>query len=188
VCGALDSLAREEGMFEDTKTGYTDALLERKTLTTLIFSWGAMIICLPGKRVRGFSPNMIMIDEAAFMDEGSWQEILPMLKVKREKTRTIFLLSSTPFGTINRFYNIWMEEANNGEHGFPFHVTYLDCPFSDKEKVEKDLREGLLTENEYKREYLAEFIPSEGAAIPENLINKAIEDYEVLSDEELGLI
>jgi hypothetical protein len=185
VGNALDLFAKYVNAISDTRTGYRYELLERKSRTEYEFAWGARILCLPAKRVRGFSPSVIIIDEASFMPEESWQEILPMLKVEREE-RVIFILSSTPFGTMTRFYNFWLV-ANGGNQGYPFHITYRDCPFIDKEAIEKELRDGLITENEFKREYMAEFIAGEGQAIPEDLIVKAFEDYETFSDGDFGV-
>jgi phage FluMu gp28-like protein len=139
---------------------------------------------LPSKRIRGFTPSVVIIDECAFMPEASWQEILPMLKVKRG-IRNILIVTSTPFGTQNRFYNIWVEEANNGNKDYPFHVKYTDCPFMDIEKIKKDLEEGIMTEREFKMEYEAEFVEEMNVAIPYKLIDKAFEDYPILEDAEL---
>jgi hypothetical protein len=182
VENALAIFAKYFNALAQTRTGYIEELVETKTRTLIRFAWGSSIRCLPAKNVRGFSPSLILIDEAAFMPEDSWQEILPMLKAKKA-TKTTFVLTSTPFGTVGRFYEFWTKSRQE----YPFHVTYKECPFIDKEGIEKELTEGLFTEAEWRREYLAEFIPSEDAAIPEPLIVKAIEDYETLTDAVLGV-
>jgi len=182
VVSALNIFADYYKATAQTRTGYVRELVSTKTRTLVEFSWGSTIRCLPAKNVRGFSPSLILIDEAAFMPEDSWQEILPMLKAKKI-TEMKFVLTSTPFGTSGRFYEFWTRSRQD----YPFHVTYLDCPFADKEGIERELREGFMSEEEWKREYLAQFVPSEGAAIPEYLITRAIEDYEVLTDADLGI-
>jgi hypothetical protein len=182
VDNALQIFAKYYDALAKTRTGYVSELVKSKSRTRIVFSWGANISCLPAKNIRGASPNLILIDEAAFMPEASWQEILPMLKAKR-KGKRVLVLTSTPFGTTGRFYEFWMRS----KQGYPFHITYKDCPFADVEGIERELKEGLLTESEWKREYLAEFIPGEGQAIPDYLINRAIEDYEYLEDGDLGV-
>jgi phage terminase large subunit-like protein len=185
VESALSIFAKYFNALGQTRTGFKYELVQTKTRTLIEFGWGSTIRCLPAKNVRGFSPSLILIDEASFMPEDSWQEILPMLKAKK-KAKTLLILTSTPFGTTTRFYTFW-QQANGGNQGYPFHITYRECPFADKEAIERELKEGLMSENEWKREYEAQFIAGEGAAIPEHLITRAIADYKIFSDKELGL-
>lgn len=179
VNNALSSVARNWRLVADTRTGFVYDFINAKSQTQIYFSWGSRIVCLPAKQIRGFSPNVVMIDECAFMPEDSWQEILPMLKAKKE-IPTKLILTSTPFGTAGRFYEFWMSQKNQG---YPFHITYKDCPFMDKESIERELREGLMTESEFKREYLAEFVEAEGRAIPDSLIQKSLADYEIWGED-----
>lgn len=182
ITTALDIFANYYRAVKPTRTGYDPELVKTKTRTLIEFAWGSAIRCLPSKNVRGFSPSLILIDESAFMPEVSWQEILPMMKAKKTAKMKL-ILTSTPFGTTGRFYEFWMKS----KQGYPFHITYKDCPFADKEGIERELSEGIMSQEEWRREYLAEFVPSAGSAIPEDLIMKAIDDYETFSDRELGV-
>ena len=67
---------------------------------------GARVICLPGKEetVRGYSPDLILIDEAARVPDDLYHAVRPMLAV----TNGRIVALSTPFGQRGWFYREWI--------------------------------------------------------------------------------
>ena len=65
---------------------------------------GAVIYCLPtgldGHGIRGYTVDLLIADEAAFIPEAVWTAVTPMLAVTKGK----IILLSTPFGREGYFY------------------------------------------------------------------------------------
>jgi hypothetical protein len=66
---------------------------------------GGRVVCLPGKEatVRGYSPSLVIIDEAARVPDDLYRAVRPMLAV----THGRLLALSTPFGQRGWFYQAW---------------------------------------------------------------------------------
>jgi hypothetical protein len=66
---------------------------------------GARIVSLPGKEatIRGYSPALVVIDEAARVPDDLYRAVRPMLAV----THGRLLALSTPFGQRGWFYRAW---------------------------------------------------------------------------------
>lgn len=84
----------------------TDLLVERSTLTEIEIANGARLICVPasGATIRGYTVDLLLIDEAAFCEDESLIAVLPMVK---DKGRTIF--ASTPAARQGMFANLFLE-------------------------------------------------------------------------------
>jgi phage FluMu gp28-like protein len=142
--------------------------LVQESQTMLQFENESIIYCLPagndGAFIRGFAANMIIVDEAAQVKEAVWKAILPFLATTRGK----LILISTPFGMQNFFYKASCDPS------FSQHkVLSVECPLIDKSWLEAQSR--LLTEIEYRQEYLCEFLSVADAYFPEELINSIID-------------
>lgn len=84
---------------------------EGENLTTLTLENGSRIVSLPGSEIttRGFSaPSMMVIDEAARIDDALWQALLPMA---RGKARVLML--TTPSGRRGIFFEQWQSDADD---------------------------------------------------------------------------
>ena len=66
---------------------------------------GSRILCLPGKdqNIRGFSPELLIIDEAARVADDLYKSVRPMLAVSRGR----LIAMSTPFGQRGWFFEEW---------------------------------------------------------------------------------
>jgi hypothetical protein len=85
---------------------------------------GSEIYSLPGNptTVRGFSgARLVVVDEAAFIDDELMTSISPMLAVSGGR----LLLLSTPFGKRGFFYKEWTQ---GGDAWQRFTVQAQDCP------------------------------------------------------------
>ena len=83
---------------------------------------GSRIICLPPveDRIRGFSPSLLIIDEAARVPDDVYHAVRPMLAV----TRGRLVALSTPQGKRGWFHDEWHGQG-------PWHrirVRWTDCP------------------------------------------------------------
>src|SRR3990167_1473953 len=83
-----------------TLEGRGDVFAEVPTLTRIVLRNGSRILCLPagktGVFIRGFTVDLLIADEAAYIPEVVWNSVIPMIAVSRQ-TRGfghIFLLST----------------------------------------------------------------------------------------------
>ena len=110
------------------------------------------------QRLRGEGLNYLVMDEAAFVREETWTEVLrPTLT--ENKGQALFI--STPIGMDNWFYHLW-EKAATAEDCARFQYPTVANPIIDPAEVESARED--LGELVFAQEYLAEFI-SEGAQI-----------------------
>jgi len=110
------------------------------------------------QRLRGEGLNYLVMDEAAFVREETWTEVLrPTLT--ENKGQALFI--STPIGMDNWFYHLW-EKADKAEDWARFQYPTVANPIIDPAEVESARED--LGELVFAQEYLAEFI-SEGAQI-----------------------
>ena len=113
------------------------------------------------QRLRGEGLNFLVMDEAAFVREETWTEVLrPTLT--ENKGSALFI--STPIGMDNWFYKLW-EKAEHGDDWARFQYPTVANPIIDPAEVESAREE--LGELVFAQEYLAEFI-SEGAQMFRN--------------------
>tara|TARA_B100000287_G_scaffold421285_1_gene461769 strand:- start:4364 stop:5620 length:1257 start_codon:yes stop_codon:yes gene_type:complete len=104
------------------------------------------------QRLRGEGLSFLVMDEAAFIREETWSEVLrPTLT--EQKGSALFI--STPVGMDNWFYRLW-EMADGREDWAKFKFPTVSNPIIDPLEVESAREE--LGELTFSQEYLAEFI------------------------------
>jgi hypothetical protein len=128
----------------------------RSTRTEINFDNGSRIITLPvgrdGSNIRGYGRpnNMIIVDEAAFINDNIFQEVLsPMLAVGNGQ----FILLSTPFGKKGFLY-----ERFKDPDWYTMQVQTSANPLIDDEFIEEQQKN--LTSTQFKQEILGEFVES----------------------------
>lgn len=115
---------------------------------------------------RGFSADLIIIDEAAFATNAFYESILPSIAVSGGE----LVLASTPFGKRGFFYEEWKD----GTHFQQFEVPATDCPrMSDEFLAAEKRRRG---ERYYNQEYLCSFEDQEDQVFREDVIQGAFSD------------
>lgn len=136
--------------------------IPRETRTVVEFDNGSRIVCLPvgrdGSNIRGYSADLLMVDEAAFIRDEIFQEVLSPFLAVGENT---FVMTSTPLGKKGYFYERF-EEAINGENNY--HVTHAetrDNPYVGDEFLKE--MEQSLTPMQYKQEIDGKFVESADA-------------------------
>jgi Terminase large subunit, T4likevirus-type, N-terminal len=106
---------------------------------------GSRIISLPGDAagIRGYSPDLVIFDEASFVPDDVYNAVRPMLSV----TRGQLFLISTPNGRQGFFFEEW---SSGGPAWYREQISAHECPriapaFLEAEKR----RRGLWFKQEY---------------------------------------
>lgn len=123
--------------------------LKRDSSSEVSLYNGSRILSLPGsaKSVRGWSADILVIDEAAFLDQ---ETFLAARATVATGGRTI--VQSTPEGPFGHFFDLW--EANDPSWAH-FRVRSDEVPTIDKAWLAGE--RATMTEEEYAQEYMAEF-------------------------------
>ena len=133
---------------------------------------GSRIICLPDREatIRSFSASdLLLIDEAAWVRDSTYEAVLPMLAVSRGRV----LLLSTPWGRRGFFFREFEEGGPNWER---VKVTAYECPRISRDWLEEQrLRYPPLR---FKSEFLCEFVENEDSVFTYDQVHAAI-SYEV---------
>jgi len=124
---------------------------DRPTKSRIKLTNGSTIYCLPtglsGHGIRGYTIDLLIADEAAFIPEEVWTAVTPMLAV----TRGDIILLSTPFGRRGYFYRCFNDPTFTS-----FHVSSEDCPRKNDAFLEQE--RARMTKLQYAQEYLGEFV------------------------------
>lgn len=133
-----------------------DCFGEVPTLSRIVLRNGSKIYSLPagktGHFIRGFTVDLLIADEAAYIPEVVWNSVIPMIAVSR-KTRGfgwIFLLS-TPFGKGGYYFDSF-QDADFRQ----WHVSSEDCDRIPKSLLLKERRR--MSKVAYAQEWLGEFV------------------------------
>jgi len=149
-----------------------DIYEDKPTLTRAILQNGSRIYCLPtgrtGHYIRGYTIDVLIADEAAYIPEEVWKAVKPMIAVSRkERGMGWEILLSTPFGKGGYFYDTFYDDDFA-----QFHVSSEDCKRIPKKFLQKE--RGRLTKQEYAQEYKGEFIDEYNQFFPTKLIKSCM--------------
>lgn len=124
--------------------------LEEDAVLAMAWRNGSRIVSLPGDpaTVRTYSPDLVLLDEAAYIKEELPTALLPMLQV----TRGRLIVLSSPGEESGWLFRVWSESGPEWER---HHVSALTNPRIDQTRLEAERK--LLGEVRFRREYLAEF-------------------------------
>ena len=131
---------------------------------------GSRIVGLPGMAgtVRGFSAvSMLLIDEAARVEDRIYKALRPMLAVSDGD----LWLMSTPRGRQGFFYDAW---EHGGDEWFRVHGPATECPRIGRDFLEKE--RGTLGALTFRQEYLGEFLDSGTSLFERGLVEAAVDD------------
>ena len=118
---------------------------------------------MSGYGIRGFTIDLLIADEAAFIPEEVWTAVTPMLAV----TKGNIWLLSTPHGKKGYYYNCFSDKSFTS-----FHVSSEDCPRKDVEFLERE--KARMTKVQYAQEYLGEFVDELAQFFSDELIKKCM--------------
>jgi phage terminase large subunit-like protein len=156
-------------------TAYLRNKIVRATRTVLQFDNGSRIIGLPCSEnfLRGYTADMVICDEAAFMPEAVITQIIfPMLST----TNGTAIFLSTPWDKNHFFYRAFLNPT------YSTHKTKSNqCPLIKPEFL-KEMQQNM-THEAYQVEYEAEFTEALNSYFPQTLIRKSVEQAQKQSLE-----
>jgi len=158
----------------ENKNERFDLDITRETQTQIEFGNNSRIVCLPsgtdGSNIRGYSADMVIADEAAFIpDEIFTSVILPMLAT----TEGTLALASTPFGKSGFLYDeAWLNRDDDRWH--VVHISAKESPNVPDSFVEE--QRGTLTDTEFRQEILGEFVESGEKYLPTDIVMPCVRD------------
>ncbi len=139
---------------------------DRPTKHILNLKNGSTIHCLPagdtGFGIMGFTIDLLIADEAAWIPEEVWNSIIPALAITRGQIR----LLSTPFVKQGYYYQCFTDPAFTS-----FHTSSEDCP--RKDQIFLDRQKERLTKAQYLQMYKGEFVDEIRQFFPDELIRRA---------------
>ena len=133
------------------------------------FENGSRVISLPSgeQTVRGFSGvNLLVIDEAARVDDNLYRAVRPMLAVSGGR----LIALSTPFGRRGWFHQEWTE----GQGWQRIRVTAEDCPRISREFLEQE--RASLGDWWFQQEYMCQFVDTGDSIFSYDLVHQALDD------------
>ena len=145
-----------------------DVYAEKPTLTKIMLNNGSRIYSLPAGRtgyfIRGFTIDMLIADEAAYIPETVWNAVVPMIAVSKKMRKLGYVvLLSTPFGKGGYFFDSFTDPDFES-----FHVSSEDCKRIPSDFLRKERER--MSKVEYAQEYLGEFVDEFNQFFPTKLI------------------
>jgi hypothetical protein len=146
------------------------AKLDNESSIAIKFSDGSRLVSLPGTdpdRVRGFSsPALVIIDEAAFVDDKLYYAIRPMLAVGGGR----LIAMSTPNGKRGWFHDAW--HFDGPDDWQRERVTAHEVPRITADFLAKERRR--IGDRWFRQEYLCEFVSSDEELFSGEDIERAV--------------
>ena len=145
---------------------------EIPTLTRIVLKNGSRIYSLPagktGVFIRGFTVDLLIADEAAFIPEIVWNSVVPMIAVSRKMRGFgwIFMLS-TPFGKGGYFFNAFTDPDFKS-----WHVSSLDCPRIGRALLDKERKR--LSKAAFAQEWEGEFVEEWNQFFKSDLLKRSM--------------
>lgn len=128
------------------------------------------ILALPNQAatIRGYSPELVVVDEAAYLPEAIWETVFPMLNAA-EGGGWLWLMS-TPAEPVGFFHRLWSHQSTGWTR---LKVTAHDCPRIPASMIAEAKRS--FPADRFAREYLCEFSQPATAVFPEEIVRACID-------------
>ncbi len=148
--------------------GATGAKFTSDAVTALELPNGGRVLSLPANPdlLRGYSPSLICMDEAAYCEDELYLALRPMLAATQARCRLILL---STFNLRSGFF--W--SATNDPDFEVYKVSAYDCPRIDQSFLDAELAKH--GDTFFRREYLAEPVDSEFCFFGTDLIQAAFD-------------
>lgn len=145
-----------------------DAKLVRCSSMSLELSHGSEVVSAPASAdtVRGYAPNLIVIDEAAYTPDDVYFALRPM----RIRTKAQLIAMSSAGAQEGFFFDAWTKE----EEWEKIEIRADECAWVTAEELAKERRR--LPEKIYQREYENRFMERTGAALSPEVIADMFSD------------
>jgi phage FluMu gp28-like protein len=154
-----------------------------KTITKIRFANGSEIVALPcgrdGSTLRGFTSDMVILDEANFIPRIVIESVVRPTMITRPAARLIMI--STPWMRDHPFY----EALSEPELGFKTYTWPTSMnPMISEERLE--LEKKTIGEYDFNREYNAIFLDDQFSYFPSTLVLGCTDDYNLNSEPKPG--
>lgn len=149
----------------------------------VVLSNGSVVRSVPAstRQIRGKVVDLLVVDEAAFVDEDVWQAARYTV-LARPDSRVV--LTSTPFGRLDRFFAVAYRAGERGADGYEsFHWPSTVSPLVDEELL--SMWRATSTEREYQAEVLAEWVDDSGAYFRSDELESATFDFPLPSPADI---
>ncbi len=147
--------------------------ITRKNEYKITLTNDSEIIAFPctdrGQLLRGIRADIVILEEAAYIPDEVWSVVIPFVATSQEGK---IIAISTPKSTRDRFFQV----VTGGEYAVLRYPTMVNKYVSER-TIEEFKRQ--MTEIEFRREILAEFVDDSTYFLGEEEIRKATEDYEM---------
>lgn len=121
---------------------------------------------------RGDSCNVLILDELAFIPnnlvDAFWKSVYPIISSSRKSK---IFIASTPNGTDNLFYKLYMDGLNNKSNWYAEKMMWYEIPGRD-ERWKKETIQSIGSEEAFRQEFDCEFIESGDTFIDEEYFLK----------------
>ena len=140
---------------------------DAETQLSLTLKNGSRIVSLPGgeSTLRGYSPHLVVLDEAARIENDTYVAIRPMLAV----TNGRIVAMSTPAGRRGWFSSEWHE----GEGWERTRIVATECPRISAAFLEGE--RATMGGWQFEQEYMCAFVEEASQAFPGALIDAAFD-------------
>ena len=118
------------------------------------------------KSSRGYTANIVIVDEAALVEDQVIGSASPTLS----RTNGKLWLLSTPYGQTGLFYNVWHDKALTD--WFKVKATIEDSPYATPEFIAEQKR---LFPFNFRQDFYCEFTPAKGCLLSRERIEKMID-------------
>ena len=153
------SLRQSSELFRKVRDGYASARrkvvlskIRDESVLRLELANGSRVVSLPGREgtIRGFSGvSLLVVDEAARVDDALYQAVRPMLAVSGGR----IILLSTPFGKRGFFHQEWIDGGDRWQRVM---VTAEQCPRIPADWLAAE--RGAIGDYWFRQEYMCEFV------------------------------
>lgn len=120
---------------------------DKPTHHKIMLKNGSIIYSFPvgfaGAGIRGYTVDLLIVDECAFIADDVFTAVTPMLAV----TKGNIWVLSTPHGKEGYFYRCFADDSFT-----KFHVSSLECPRRDDKFLEREKQR--MTKLQFTQEYL----------------------------------
>ena len=133
--------------------------------------------------IRGFSINLLFIDEAAFIE--NWDEFFTSVyPTISSGTESKIILVSTPNG-LNHFYATWINAIENKNGYSPILVNWKEVPGRDEEWRKSTIAGMNFDVEKFDQEYNCEFLGSSGTLIAGWKLKELVSENPILQKDGL---
>jgi len=154
--------------------------LVRESQTELAWANGSRVLAKTDrpKSARGFTPDLLVIDEAAQISDELYLSIKPMLILGK----CDLLALTTPFGKVGWFFNLWDDEKQS-RYWRKWKITAYECP-----RIRRDVlaeHAATMPPRWFNQEYMCEFNDAVDAVFGKTVIDAAERDIDLFAPLEL---